>query len=224
MNQNEDFELFEEMQLNEIEAWHGSFRPRIGKFKPFSHFGSEQAARDRLSWMAANDPRFQGQPTGYLYKLDLGIDAPARVKDYPQLPDIGTGSLAKIAAWARDISKDPRTKSYKEKVKAYGKNYKLVVVDKTASDLLKSFANRVDAGHWRESKTPQQMLDRFIELCRKSGIDGLVYRNQIEAKGKDSYIAFSADNVRIIGRAKPVDLSQYAKTAKSLGSKVKIKN
>ena len=219
-----------EFQLDELAAWHGSFLPRIGKFKPFSHFGSEQAARERLEWMAANDTRFKGQHTGFLYRLDLGITAPAKVKDYPNLQDISTGSVAKIEKWCNDIANDPRAKAYrediKEQVRLDQKTQQPVYRIKTysGSHLLKVFGYNTIWGHWHEwGVTNQQRIAQFVTLLKKMGIDGLVYKNQVEHKGELSYIAFDASSVRVIGRAKPVDLSKFVTRVKKPGIKVKPK-
>lgn len=195
--------------LNEFEVWHGSFRPRIGKFKPFSHFGTEQAARDRLEGAARHSPQYKGQTTGYLYRLDLGIKSPARVKDYTELPDISTGSLRKLAMWAKDIAKDDRAKTFKMEV---SKNrYSKEKVMMSGSDILKSYARLIESGYWHEWTTIGDIIGNFVNLCKKMNIDGLIYRNQVENKGKDSYIIFDPASVRVIGRAKPIDLTIYTK-------------
>lgn len=191
-----------ESTLTELAAFHGSFRPRIGKFKPFSHFGSEQAANDRLQFLTANDPRFKGQTTGYLYKLDLGINSPATVRDYPSLQDPSTGRMDKIIAWVNDLIKDPRVKSYVWNYKdPQGRPQQ-----KTGVDRLKGIQYGAKTGHWREWESPAVFLGRFVQALRDMGIDGFVYKNQVEHKGELSYIAFDPDSVRVIGRAKPVNL------------------
>ena len=178
--------------LDEIAAFHGSFRPRIGKFKFFSHFGSEQAAKERLDYLTAEDPRFKGITTGYLYKLDLGINNPATVRDYPSLQDPSTGNMIKIASWANDLKNDPRVKSYQ-----YQKNERP----------LAWFANNAKSGYWREWMRPEAFIGEFINLLEKMGIDGFVYKNAVEHKGELSYISFRPENVKIVGRAKPVPLT-----------------
>jgi hypothetical protein len=189
--------------LDEIASFHGSFRPRIGKFKPFSHFGSEQAANDRLQFLTAHDPRFKGQTTGYLYKLDLGINSPATVKDYPSLQDPSTGRMDKIVAWINDLIKDPRVKSYVWNYKdTQGKPQQ-----KTGVDRLKGIQYSAKNGYWREWESPAVFLGRFVQALRDMGIDGFVYKNQVEHKGELSYIAFDPDSVRVMGRAKPVNLA-----------------
>jgi hypothetical protein len=192
-----------ESSLTELAAFHGSFRPRIGKFKSFSHFGSEQAANDRLQFLTANDPRFKGQTTGYLYKLDLGINSPATVKDYPSLQDPSTGRMDKIVAWVNDLIKDPRVKSYVWNYKdTQGKPQQ-----KTGVDRLKGIQYSAKNGYWREWESPAVFLGRFVQALRDMGIDGFVYKNQVEHKGELSYIAFDPDSVRVMGRAKPVNLA-----------------
>jgi hypothetical protein len=196
-------ESIREGLLDEVAAFHGSFRPRIGKFKPFSHFGTEKAANDRLHHLAAHDPRFKGQTTGYLYKLDLGINNPATVKDYPSLQDPSTGRMDKIVAWVNDLVKDPRVKSY---VWNY-KDQRGQTQQKTGVDRLKGIQYSAKNGYWREWESPATFLNRFVTALQDMGIDGLVYKNQVENKGEISYIAFSPDNVKVMGRAKPVNLA-----------------
>ena len=182
----------ESIELDEVAAFHGSFRPRIGKFKFFSHFGSEQAAKERLDYLTAGDPRFKGITTGYLYKLDLGITTPATVKDHVELQDPSTGNMIKIAAWANDLKKDPRVTGYQ-----YQKNERP----------LAWFANNAKSGYWREWMRPEAFIGEFINLLEKMGIDGFVYKNAVEHKGELSYISFRPENVKIVGRAKPVPLT-----------------
>ena len=193
----------ESIELDEVAAFHGSFRPRIGKFKPFSHFGTEKAANDRLHHLAAHDPRFKGQTTGYLYKLDLGINNPATVKDYPSLQDPSTGRMDKIVAWVNYLVKDPKVKSY---VWNY-KDQRGQTQQKTGVDRLKGIQYSAKNGYWREWESPATFLNRFVTALQDMGIDGLVYKNQVENKGEISYIAFSPDNVKVMGRAKPVNLA-----------------
>lgn len=182
----------EEGMLDEVAAFHGSFRPRIGKFKFFSHFGSEQAAKERLDYLTAEDPRFKGITTGYLYKLDLGINNPATVKDHVDQQDPSTGNMIKIASWINDLKNDPRVKSYK-----YQKDERT----------LAWFANNATRGYWREWMSPEAFIGEFINLLEKMGIDGFVYKNAVEHKGELSYISFRPENVKIVGRAKPVPLT-----------------
>jgi hypothetical protein len=182
----------EEGMLDEVAAFHGSFRPRIGKFKFFSHFGSEQAAKERLDYLTAEDPRFKGITTGYLYKLDLGINNPATVKDHVDQQDPSTGNMIKIASWINDLKNDPRVKSYQ-----YQKNERP----------LAWFANNAKRGYWREWMSPEAFIGEFINLLEKMGIDGFVYKNAVEHKGELSYISFRPENVKIVGRAKPVPLT-----------------
>jgi hypothetical protein len=191
-------EIISESVLDEVAAFHGSFRPRIGKFKPFSHFGSEQAAKERLDYLTAEDPRFKGITTGYLYKLDLGINNPVTVKDYVDQQDPSTGNMIKIASWIKDIKKDPRATAYR-----YQKNERT----------LDWFANNAIRGYWREWMRPEEFIGEFINLLEKMGIDGFVYKNAVENKGQLSYISFRPENVRIVGRAKPVALTPPAGVA-----------
>jgi len=184
-------ELLEDTQLNELAAFHGSFRPRIGKFKPFTHFGTEKAAKDRLEYLTAEDPRFKGVTTGYLYKLDLGMNNPATVKDYPELGDPNNGDMAKIRAWYNDLQKDTRVKGYKYS---------------DGERPLSWYAKSAQTGYWQDYMKADEFLAGFVHTLRNIGIDGLVYKNKVENAGELSYIAFSPDNVRVVGRAIPVKL------------------
>lgn len=183
-------------ELTEMTAFHGSFRPRIEKFKPLSHFGSEQAALERLKAINKN------QSAGYLYKLDLGIHHPAKVKDYYQLQDPNPNNVGKISAWVDDILKDPRVKQYKYTWTGPNGNTEI----RTGTDKLKYIKGMITKGWWSEYYSYVQFITLFTETLRDMGIDGLVYKNVVEHANELSYVALDFNNVRVIGKAKQIQL------------------
>jgi hypothetical protein len=69
----EEDKLTEDKSINTI-AYHGS-TDDINEFRPFSHFGSEQAAHDRMDYKKVKN--------GKVYKVELNIKNPLTIKDFP---------------------------------------------------------------------------------------------------------------------------------------------
>ena len=61
------------MRIDEIIAYHGT-NADITSFRPLTHFGSLTAAKDRIAYKKIN---------GKIYKVDLDIQNPAIIKDFP---------------------------------------------------------------------------------------------------------------------------------------------
>ena len=69
----EEGSLTEDKSINAV-AYHGS-TDDIAEFRPFSHFGSEQAALDRMDYKKVKN--------GKVYKVELNINNPLTIKDFP---------------------------------------------------------------------------------------------------------------------------------------------
>jgi hypothetical protein len=69
----EEDTLTEDKSINTV-AYHGSIDD-ITEFRPFSHFGSEQAAHDRMDYKKVKN--------GKVYKVELNINNPLTIKDFP---------------------------------------------------------------------------------------------------------------------------------------------
>jgi hypothetical protein len=69
----EEGSLTEDKSINTV-AYHGS-TDDIAEFRPFSHFGSEQAALDRMDYKKVKN--------GKVYKVELNITNPLEIKDFP---------------------------------------------------------------------------------------------------------------------------------------------
>lgn len=184
--------------LSEIDAWHGTLRPRISRFKPLSHFGSEKAALDRIAYIKHKLYK-DAEIRIYLYKLDLGITAPGIVKDYVEIQD-PPGSMKKIALWSKDLLKDTRIKSYIGRDPINGNK------NVSGENIAKHFIQMSSQLWWAENYSPLQWIKLWTNFLESVGIDGLVYRNQVEDSGSKSYITFSPDKVKILGRPKVIDL------------------
>jgi hypothetical protein len=65
--------LTEDKSINTV-AYHGT-TDDINEFRPFSHFGSEDAARDRMDYKKVKN--------GKIYKVQLDIKNPLMTKDFP---------------------------------------------------------------------------------------------------------------------------------------------
>jgi len=66
--------LFKEDELEEEIAYHGT-TDDIAEFYPLTHFGTEKAAKDRMTFKKIKD--------GKIYKVDLDIKNPLTIKDFP---------------------------------------------------------------------------------------------------------------------------------------------
>lgn len=63
-----------EIDIEEEIAYHGTVDD-IQQFHPFTHFGTEKAAKDRMEYKKIKD--------GKIYKVDLDIKNPLTIKDFP---------------------------------------------------------------------------------------------------------------------------------------------
>ena len=61
-------------QVDEEIAYHGTVDD-INEFHPFTHFGTEKAAKDRMEYKKIKD--------GKIYQVDLDIKNPLQIKDFP---------------------------------------------------------------------------------------------------------------------------------------------
>ena len=64
----------EREEVDEEIAYHGT-TDDINEFHPFTHFGTEKAAKDRMEYKKIKD--------GKIYKVDLDIKNPLKIKDFP---------------------------------------------------------------------------------------------------------------------------------------------
>ncbi len=69
----EEDNLTEDKSINTV-AYHGT-TDDISAFRPFSHFGSETAARDRMDYKKVKN--------GKIYKVQIDIKNPLTIKDFP---------------------------------------------------------------------------------------------------------------------------------------------
>jgi hypothetical protein len=69
----EEYNLTEDKSISTV-AYHGT-TDDISEFRPFSHFGSEDAARDRMDYKKVKN--------GKIYKVQLDIKNPLMSKDFP---------------------------------------------------------------------------------------------------------------------------------------------
>lgn len=186
-------DLAEEI-LDEFTAYHGTYRPTLARFKPLSHFGTERAAAERLQHVKDTNPALADKP-GYIYQLDLGITNPGRVKDYVNLTDPGPGSMKKIAAWSKDLLKNPNIVGYTGKNPIDGKT-------DTGVNILKHFITLANSGYWADYYPYTKFIAMWINFLLSAGIDGLVYNNQVEHNRSTSFITFNPDQIKIVGKPK----------------------
>jgi len=65
--------------MESVEAYHGTFQPTLDKFKSLSHFGTLQAAEDRIK---AKARREKIKTPGRIYQVTLDIKNPFVAKDF----------------------------------------------------------------------------------------------------------------------------------------------
>jgi len=65
--------------MESVEAYHGTFQPTLTNFKPLSHFGTLQAAEDRLKEKARRE---KIKTPGRVYEVVLDIKNPFVAKDF----------------------------------------------------------------------------------------------------------------------------------------------
>jgi hypothetical protein len=142
------------------EMWHVSFKPDIKKFNPLSHFGTKEAAMDRLKQLKKRKTKF-----AYLYKVKLNMTSPAKVNDYPEYDD---EDYKKYLMWLNDAK----------------------TFSSTISNDIATLQIWGEDGH--------NVKDFFIEIMEKMGYDGLVYDNEVEDVGFDSFVIFNPKQVKIL--------------------------
>jgi len=191
---------FRESVLNEFVAYHGTFKPSLARFKPLSHFGTTRAATERLHNVKAMNPKFANATKGYVYELDLGITAPGKVKDYPDIMDPGPASMQKIAAWSKDLLKDTRFSNYT------GTNPINGNPNINGKEILKHFASLSKSGYWVDIPYTK-FISLWINFLLDVGVDGLEYANQVEHNRSKSFIIFSPDQVKV-KRKEIIDLTK----------------
>jgi hypothetical protein len=191
---------FRESVLNEFVAYHGTFKPSLARFKPLSHFGTTRAATERLHNVKAMNPKFANATKGYVYELDLGITAPGKVKDYPDIMDPGPASMQKIAAWSKDLLKDTRFSNYT------GTNPINGNPNINGKEILKHFASLSKSGY-RVDIPYTKFISLWINFLLDVGVDGLEYANQVEHNRSKSFIIFSPDQVKV-KRKEIIDLTK----------------
>lgn len=189
-----------EESLNEFAAFHGTFRPSLARFKPLSHFGTYKSAEERLHHLKTTNPKFADVGNGYIYELDLGIQNPGVVKDYPEIRDPSPSSMKKIAVWSKDLLRDPRFSSYT------GTNPINKNPNSDGKNILKHFATLADSGYWAEYFPYTKFISLWINFLRDVGLDGLVYSNKVENVGSKSFITFDPDQIQIKGKPKKISV------------------
>ena len=188
-----------ESTLNEFAAFHGTFRPSLARFKPLSHFGTYKSAEERLHHLKTTNPKFADVENGYIYELDLGIQNPGVVKDYPEIRDPGPSSMKKIAVWSKDLLRDPRFSSYT------GTNPINRNPNSNGKYILKHFASLADSGYWADFPYTK-FISLWINFLRDVGLDGLVYSNKVENVGSKSFVTFNPDQIQIKGKPKKISV------------------
>jgi hypothetical protein len=183
-----------------ITAYHGTFERLRLPFRPLSHFGSMNAAQDRLKavqktsmkaarklhgtrpmapWLVSSMQhqarRAEGTPT--IYRVTLSMRNPVRIKDSA-------------------VQHSPR-------LLAFALNDAKVL---TREEMLSVSLADDDA-----------QAEQLIGLLRAKGYDGIVYKNRYEDRGSDSYVILDATQIIAVEEIGAEPLQENAGAHMSFG-------
>lgn len=145
----EEEKLTEDKSVNTI-AYHGSI-DNISEFRPFSHFGSQVAAFDRMDYKKIKNAK--------IYKVELNIKNPLTIKDFPGVH--------------------------------YDRVYAFALRDK-------KLISQEEMEYITFEKDPSELRVKLLDKLKDLGIDGFVYKNRYEDKGKLSYVITDPSQAKIL--------------------------
>lgn len=164
-----------ESVVNEgITVYHSSPAGAISKFNPFTHFGTEKAAADRIKFLIKQKKLAKDAPIT-VYKIDLNIHKPAIIKDAAVQHD--STQYAFALKDAKIFTQDEMTSITTNRATMPGKWDQTLYDQKEAENL--------------------QILNKML---RDKGYDGLAYKNKYEDKGQMSYVILDPKQAKITGK------------------------
>lgn len=164
-----------ESVVNEgITVYHSSAQPSISKFNPFSHFGTEKAAADRIKFLIKQKKLAKDAPVT-VYKIDLDIHKTAVIKDAAVQHDSTQYAFA---------LKDAKIFTQEEMMSIT-----------TRKALM--------PGGWDQAaynQTEKESLELLNKMLKDKGYDGLAYKNKYEDKGQMSYVILDPNQAKVVGK------------------------
>ena len=144
------------------------------------HFGTEQAARERAFGKRKDDAAmavqaYEGEGGGWHFELESG-----ETSEDMGLPAYSSEDTAIMYGRSAALAEHEDSQYDAEDLGNTTAAYLSIKNPKRVPDL--GGAN----GEWAQA----------VEAAKAKGHDGLVYRNQYEDKGKDSYVAFSPNQIK----------------------------
>jgi len=164
--------------------YHGTRKQNIEVFYSMSHFGTSRAANNRLLSLVFDelddpelDHRLKKVYSGFnVMPVYLSIQNPLRMHDYEDWYDL---SLVTDRLLDRSLTR---------------KQVDYIVRKATEHD------KKIDVGEIPERSTKLShffpMMTFLKKELAKNGYDGIIYQNQYEDIGKDSYIVFSPKQIK----------------------------
>lgn len=147
------------------------------EFRAGSHFGSAQAANDRFEKLHDFSVRVVGRDPGRfrVQPVYLKIENPLRLPDLAGLPD-------------PNIAPEDKEGELQQYMRSW----------ESETDLAEVLYERdilTEDEFWEHQ---YDRLDKLIPLLQSKGYDGIVYKNEIEDPGHDSWIIFDPKQVRSV--------------------------
>jgi len=182
-----DSELKKQKRIDEgVIAYHASpvATIRSKRFWPFTHFGSEKAAADRIKYLKKTGELAKDSPVR-VYQVELNINNPAVIKDEPV--QHSATQFAFALKKAKLISQE-----------------EMESITKLGHDPVtyKPTMSYADAEKQRNRK--------LRALMRSKGFDGFAYVNRFEDKGSMSYVILDPAQARTLRpvKAAPAELKE----------------
>ncbi len=156
----------------------------IRRFYPLSHFGSVRAANKRIKDVISDLKinRIDNNFSRSIYPVYLNIKNPLRISDRV---DTSHDPLSLLRYLAFGTFDKVRSENMRYRKKRYGK-------------ISLEQYYRIDRNFLENT-----IKAKVIELLRRKGYDGLVYKNALEDRGRDSWVIFSPHQVWPLFADKP---------------------
>ena len=156
-------------KIDELTAYHGT-ADTITQFRPLTHFGSIKAAEDRMTYKKIK---------GRVYEVDLDINNPAVIKDFP-----GVHSATQFAFALK-----------KAKIFTQDEMLSVTTIDGDGTGVEYWLANK--------DRLEREKREQLIKLLKSKGYDGMAYVNRYEDKGHTSYVILDSNQAKIVKEITP---------------------
>ena len=164
--------------------YHSTISSDIHEFKPYTHFGTQEAANQRaeILYEFSHDvvKRDTGRPN--VMPVYLSIQNPVRLPDLASLYQEGRSFEEQNALW----HEKNQPADYEPQQRAW----------ENEGDLISTLYERdvIDRDEFWEHQ--YDSTEEAFALLESKGYDGVVYENSVEDAGQDSWIAFKPTQVK----------------------------